>query len=767
MSKQQLLIGLTFTLLTVAGATVWGQNPSRGSDDGLDVKTTDSASVVNRRSTLPSGWFKQGKPAALTDTQVAAVEPAAHFDAFGEKDSDSRTLRNMRRVRSAEVFKGWTGKVSAANDAVDAGAKSSRRRAVKSSVSTEVRPTRQPSAAERVARAKSVPSETMPLKDAEPASIPKEVVAIQTPTANVKESLTAKPNPNQERTPVILDGDSLVEKPAQQLPSVMKPAKLRHDMSDATKQTTNMKLTAIETQQAGESISKGSLDEIAGVQSAETSALLDEAGDTVLIENYSPMLSVLTKGPKTIVVGKPAKYVVDLKNQSDGSAKELTVRVTVPHWVEVVDQRPTRGVAHIQPDDSGQSVVTWRISQIDGQAQEQLMLELIPRGSRPVDLGVTWAFSPAKMVTQIQVQEPKLQMSVVGPQDVLYGDTRVYTVTVTNPGTGDAENVVLNLLPLVPGEQTAGVRNLGTIRAGERQTIEVELTTRQTGRLYVRAEAVADAGLHAKAQQEVLVRRAILEVVVDGPPSKYAGTRARYTVRIANSGDAPATDVNVVATLPAGAKEVASSDGGSLDPSTRQVHWRLGILRPGATRVLELESMLSEAGDNRMDVRTVAAGDLSALGAAVTQVESLADLKLIVNDPQGAVAVGADVAYEVKIMNRGTKEADNIQLFGYFSKGVEPVSIAGWRGNLKEGEVVLQKIPRLGPGQEMVIRIMAQADRPGDHVFRAELECTSPKTKLAVEEWTRFYGDGPVVQRQASQPARRQAPTKKMKLQRY
>ena len=359
-----------------------------------------------------------------------------------------------------------------------------------------------------------------------------------------------------------------------------------------------------------------------------------------------------------------------------------------------------------------------------------------------------------------------MHLSVVGPQDVMFAETKVYTITVSNPGTGDAENVVLNLLPLVPGERTAGVRNLGTIEAGSRRTMEVELTARQTGRLNVRAEVTGEGGLHANAQQDVLVRRAILDVAVDGPPMKYAGMRGRYTVRVVNSGDAAATDVRVVATLPAGAKEVASSDGGSLDPNTGQVQWHVGVLRPGSTRVLELECTLTAAGDNRMDVRSVAAGDLTALGATVTEVESLADLKLTVNDPKGAVAVGADVVYEVRVVNRGTKEAGNIQIYGYFSEGVEPISIAGWRGQVNEGEVVLQAIPRLGAGQEMVVRLTAKAGRPGDHVFRAELECSDPETKLAVEEWTRFYGDV-ALPRQARRKGTNRPAVKPLKLQRY
>jgi uncharacterized repeat protein (TIGR01451 family) len=475
----------------------------------------------------------------------------------------------------------------------------------------------------------------------------------------------------------------------------------------------------------------------AGVNEADATG--PAAEDGILLNEEAPVLSVKTRGPKTMVVGKVATYVINLSNHSEGSAKEVVVRMNIPAWVEVAQQEATLGNARLQPDDSGHSVLSWTVGSLSGRADEKLTLGLIPRSSRALDLGVTWTFAPASTTTQIQVQEPKLQMSVSGPQDLLFGETKVYTVTISNPGTGDAENVVLNLLPLVAGERTAGVRQLGTLSAGSSRTVEVELTARQTGRIHVRAEATADAGLTARGDQEVQVRRAALEVVAEGAPKKFAGTRSRYAIRVTNSGDALASNVVVAATLPAGAQTVASSDGGMLNPQTGQVQWSLGDVRPGASRVLEVECTLVSPGDNRLEVKTVAEGDLNAVASVSTQVEALADLKLTVNDPQGAVAVGDDVTYEVRIVNRGTKAAEDIQIYGYFSEGIEPTSVQGWKGSLSEGEVVLQSIPRLGPGQEMLVRIQAQARRAGDHVFRAEVESKEPQTKLAVEEWTRFY----------------------------
>ena len=359
---------------------------------------------------------------------------------------------------------------------------------------------------------------------------------------------------------------------------------------------------------------------------------------------------------------------------------------------------------------------------------------------RPFDLAVGWAFAPNQKAAQIVVQEPKLELDLTGSEEVLYGETEVMTVTLSNPGTGDVENVVLNLVPLSSKQQITGSRDIGTIKAGQRKSIELELTAHQAGRLLVKAVAFADNGLRSESSHEVLVRRANLDVAVMGPPRNYAATVATYKVRIENTGDAIADSTQAIASLPAGAKYLSSTDSGKFDDKRGQIQWAVGGLRPGAVRVFEFQCELNSAGDNRVDIQCQAATDLSVAKSVTTHVEALADLKLFVNDPQGAIAVGDDAEYEVRIINRGTKTAEKVQVVGYFSEGIEPESIRGGRGEVLTGQVVFEAVDKIQPGQEVVFRIAARASRAGDHVFRAELQCEAPQTRLATEEWTKFYG---------------------------
>ena len=114
-------------------------------------------------------------------------------------------------------------------------------------------------------------------------------------------------------------------------------------------------------------------------------------------------------------------------------------------------------------------------------------------------------------------------------------------------------------------------------------------------------------------------------------------------------------------------------------------------------------------------------------------------------------AVGDIATYEVRIENRGTKAAEMVQVIGYFSEGIEPLAIKGHRGEVATGQVVMDPIASIEASQELIFQITAKANRPGNHVFRAELQCSQPETRLASEEWTKYYVGGGEL-RQATIP---------------
>lgn len=476
--------------------------------------------------------------------------------------------------------------------------------------------------------------------------------------------------------------------------------------------------------------------------------------DGLLFTRRGPVLSVETLGPRKIIVGKESTYEVALSNTGEVAADEVIVFVSLPEWAEVTHADASNGIPQYVDSRQPDTPLQWKVGRLEAKSKEKLSLKIIPRQSKPFDLAVRWDYKPVASQAMIEVQEPKLEMQLEGPRDVLYGKQESYRLKMTNTGTGSAEGVVVKLLPVGTGENVPATYQLGVLPAGESKTIEIELTARQAGELSIQVEAKGDAGVHAELAEKVLVRRAGLEVVVEGPRLQYVGSTGTYQIRVRNPGNAPAMNIRLGAVLPPGMKYVGGVEGMRADAAGVKLQWTLETLNPQLEQVFTLKLRTGTAGTARLDITASADDELNTVAGMNTQVDAAASLTLDVQDPVGPVSIGEETVYEVRIRNRGTKEAEGVAVFGYFSRGIEPTSAEGGPNRIGPGQVGFTPLATLAPGAEAVFKIHAKAETAGNHVFRAEVQCKSMGTRLISEKNTLYYQDS-VTQRDpaASAPA--------------
>ncbi len=475
-----------------------------------------------------------------------------------------------------------------------------------------------------------------------------------------------------------------------------------------------------------------------------------EPDAAVLFTNKGPVLSVETVGPRRISVGKKSSYEVTIRNAGDLRAEDVVVFVDLPEWADVSAAEASKGAAHRAAAGEPAGPLVWKIGHLEAKGREKLVLTIVPRENRPFDLAVRWESKPVGSKTMIEVQQPKLAMTLEGPREVLYGRKEIYRLKLANTGNGEAENVIIRLLPMGADGNQPVSHDLGTIAAGEQKAIEVELTARQVGNLMIKVEARGDGGARAELAEQVLVRRPALQVDVQGPAVQYVGAVAGYRIRVRNPGTAPAENLKMSVNIPAGAKYLSSIDGSQLEANGTRVLWALEKLDPGGEQSFTLKCSLGLPGPSRMEIVSTADGDLTATAGITTEVEAIADLVLDVKDPTGPVPVGEEATYELRIRNRGTKSAENVEVLAYFSNGIEPTAVEGGRHKIGPGQVVFSPIPSVPAGGDLILKISARAETAGNHIFRAEVHCKPLGTRLVSEETTRFYQDGPAAEGQTA-----------------
>ncbi|SMP39056.1 hypothetical protein SAMN06265222_101240 [Neorhodopirellula lusitana] len=443
-----------------------------------------------------------------------------------------------------------------------------------------------------------------------------------------------------------------------------------------------------------------------------------------------PGIRVLTAGPRHIMIRQTHPYEVIVENRGSVAAEGLLVRAHIPDWADVVGQQVTRGDV---TSDSIEAVrnLHWKIDRLEAGQTEKMFVRLKAARSGTHDLDVDWTLSPQSRSMQVVVQEPELALTIDGPDEVIYGQSKTYQIRVLNPGDGIAPDVVFTLSPKSSSPQS---QRIGDIPAGKEAQFEVELTAQDLGELKIHGLAIGDLELRAEADKTIRVLAADLEAILSGPEVKYQNTDAVYQLELTNHGTAASDEVIANLTLPTGVTYQGGMEGATMIDN--QLRWKIASLTPGAVRKYQFQCRMEATGTQNFtfDCKGSAAGQTNV--ALDTSVEAIADLVLSIEDPSAPAPIGENVSYQIVIRNRGSKPASDVRAVAQFSHGIEPKQISGHAGKVITGQVLIEPIARIEAGEEVRVTIVAQAETSGHHRFRTEVR--SGDTVLVAEEATHY-----------------------------
>lgn len=448
----------------------------------------------------------------------------------------------------------------------------------------------------------------------------------------------------------------------------------------------------------------------------------------------SPAVQVETFGPQSIGIHKKSQFKIVARNNSNTDAERVTVSISMPTWVRLEGINATTGRKE-SGEDQKSSRVLWNLDRLSGNSSQTITVDVVPTKAERFDLQVELIQQPRNGLAQVDVTEPRLEMKIVGPSEVLYGETAIYQVTVRNPGTGRAEGVSVMLPEALGGERAT----LGDIGPNEEKNFRVELLARTAGALDLATTATAAGNLQTSTAKQILVRRAALTTTIKGPPAKYAGTVGVYEIEIRNTGDATARDVVAALALPTGVKYVEGIE--AVDNIDSGLRWSLGTLDSGDVRNYRVALQLEGDGKVQFELGARAAGDIASVGQVATVIETLEDVVLSIDEPKGPQPTGEEIEYTIHVRNRGSRAANNLNLVMNFSDGIEPTSASGHQFQLGAGQVIFKAIEKIAAGEEVVVKVQAKAAAPGTHIFRAQLTGENEETREMSEGTTRFYGD--------------------------
>jgi len=459
-------------------------------------------------------------------------------------------------------------------------------------------------------------------------------------------------------------------------------------------------------------------------------------GEQLLEGAQSPSITIQKLAPEEIQVGKRCTFAIRVQNTGQRTAQNVQIHDEVPLGTELVGTAPRAAV-------SGSQVV-WDLGTLSVGEERTVEMELIPIEEGELGSVATVTLT-AQASAKARCTRPKLALRLSCNPQVLEGQQHVVQVEISNPGSGDATDVMLlsNLPQSVSHAAGPALEyEIGTLRPGESRQMELILTAEQAGKINNVMTARADANLRVEANCEFEIIAPELQLTIEGPQRRYLERPATYQINVDNPGTATAQEIQLVTRLPKGLQFVSANNLGEYDSSSHSVRWSLAELPANERGTVELVALPVEAGEQVLQATTSAGVSLEDRTEKMVLVEGLAALTFEVTDQQGLIEVGGETTYEIVVANQGSKAAANVQVVAIMPPGMRALSGQGETRHTIQGErVTFSPLPQLAPKAETIFRIQAQGIRPGDQRIRVQIKTDELQQPITKEISTRVYAD--------------------------
>lgn len=328
-----------------------------------------------------------------------------------------------------------------------------------------------------------------------------------------------------------------------------------------------------------------------------------EHGECVRTRIARPIVSVRKSGPSQALVNEPLNFQLTVSNDGDAAAAQVKLSDTL-----------ASGLQH----SSGKGVLTWEIGTLEPGQRRVFDYSVVAKASGKLcNQAVATAKGglQARAESCVSVTEAKMSLSMHGPARRYVNLPASYQITLTNSGTAPLSNVQLvDPLPertmfvsasgggKLTGNQVAW--SVGALEPGATRTFELVLRAEAEGRICNRVTATADRGVTAQAEActEFKGVSALMTELIDTDDPVEVGTDTSYVITVVNQGSKPATNLTIVAEIPAQQAVVRASGFSGNRKEGSKLIFEPATLQPKAVARYTIQVKALQPGDIRFKV---------------------------------------------------------------------------------------------------------------------------------------------------------------------
>jgi uncharacterized repeat protein (TIGR01451 family) len=445
------------------------------------------------------------------------------------------------------------------------------------------------------------------------------------------------------------------------------------------------------------------------------------------------ILKVECAAPEAVNLKKSIKVQMTVRNLGAAAAEGVGLECVLPE-----------NVRHLASDPAAQvqgGRVTWVLGELPAGSERTIHWTL--EGTSEGELVVRPVVSQAAAAARVKLTQPLLAVSQLEPFGGIVGEEVGIKVEVKNPGTGPAENIVLQHRLPAGLQHPRGdylEKDVGTLGPGERKEITLNVKAAERGRHVSRVMARADDGLEASTDAVMQIGMPALKLTGAPPQTRYINTSTTFSLELTNPGDAPARMVQVHCALPPQLRFESAEADGRFDRETGTLSWSLPSLAGGAKKSLSFHAVPTQPGELACAATARAEPRLEAHAEARLTVLGVPALLLEVVDAEDPLALGEETEYEIQVKNQGSASNTNVQIIVLLPEGLALVKVDGATPHRLQGkQVIFDPLPELKAGAETMYRLTVRGVIPGDYRTRVQLQSDQLRIPVIEEESTKVY----------------------------
>jgi uncharacterized repeat protein (TIGR01451 family) len=457
-----------------------------------------------------------------------------------------------------------------------------------------------------------------------------------------------------------------------------------------------------------------------------------------------PQLTINKQAPSEAVVGQDLEYSILVKNVGRTAAHNVVVEDQIPRGSECTGTSPKC--------EAENKKLIWKLGTMEAGSEQLLRVRVMPTTAGEIGSIATVSFS-AEVAARTTVVEPKANLIVTGPTEVVAGDAGQYRFVLNNSGSVDLKGVFIRTI-LPEGLGHSGGRDLeyevGDLPRGQSREVKLSLQGLKPGAWQHETLITHHGRELTRTSTKVNVIESRIVVSRTGPAKRFVGRPAAFTNTVTNSSNRELVNVTVTETIPQGVELTTAPKNGHWDPARRTISWLIPRLPAGAE--VELPTTVVAKKDGLLQGR-VAAADANGNKAEVAtslEVAGFSALEVDFARDGRPVPVGEQASVRFSVKNKGSAAAEQVTVVFELPEEVKFINAHGPTKSERVGNLVtFEPVSTVAANGSIEFDVVFEAVKPTppDRRVRVSLHSSQlPKDKpLEQEQQLVIFGEEPLT----------------------